>query len=213
MKDIAIYGAGGFGREVSCLLKVINDKEPTWNFVGFFDDGKPKGANTKYGKILGGMDDLNAWNTSLNVAFAIGSPSTLKKLVLRVSNPLVTFPNIIAPDVVSYGNIEEKLGHGNIVCLGCVLSCDVTIGDFNMFNGFITIGHDTCIGNYNVAMPGVKLSGEVSIGDGNLFGANSFVLQQVRIGNDVTLSPCSALLRKPKDGYTYVGNPSIMMKY
>ena len=35
VKDIAIFGAGGFGREVACLLRKINAVEPTWNFVGF----------------------------------------------------------------------------------------------------------------------------------------------------------------------------------
>lgn len=39
VKDIAIFGAGGFGREVACLLRKINAVEPTWNFVGFYDDG------------------------------------------------------------------------------------------------------------------------------------------------------------------------------
>ena len=39
MKDIAIFGAGGFGREVACLIKRINKQQPnTWNFIGFFDD-------------------------------------------------------------------------------------------------------------------------------------------------------------------------------
>ena len=45
MKDIAIYGAGGFGREVASLIKRINRIENQWNFVGFFDDdfrNKPK---------------------------------------------------------------------------------------------------------------------------------------------------------------------------
>lgn len=36
MKDIAIYGAGGFGREVASLIKRINRIENQWNFVGFF---------------------------------------------------------------------------------------------------------------------------------------------------------------------------------
>ena len=40
MKDIAIYGAGGFGREVACLLRRINEQAPQWNLRGFFDDGK-----------------------------------------------------------------------------------------------------------------------------------------------------------------------------
>ena len=34
MKDIAIFGIGGFGREVLALIKDINKVEPTWNFVG-----------------------------------------------------------------------------------------------------------------------------------------------------------------------------------
>ena len=40
MKDIAIYGAGGFGREIACLIQMINksEKKPKWNIVGFFDD-------------------------------------------------------------------------------------------------------------------------------------------------------------------------------
>ena len=39
MKDIAIYGFGGFGHEVACLIQHINEVEPTWNIVGYFDDG------------------------------------------------------------------------------------------------------------------------------------------------------------------------------
>ena len=38
MKEIAIYGAGGFGREVACLINRINEVEPAWNLVGFFDE-------------------------------------------------------------------------------------------------------------------------------------------------------------------------------
>ena len=42
MKDIAIFGVGGFGREVLALIKNINEVTPTWNIVGFFDDGYEK---------------------------------------------------------------------------------------------------------------------------------------------------------------------------
>ena len=52
IKDIAIYGAGGFGREVACLIRIINEslKEPRWNIIGFFDDGKEVGFKTEYGE-------------------------------------------------------------------------------------------------------------------------------------------------------------------
>ena len=52
MKDIAIYGAGGFGREVACMIKHINESadEPIWNLVGFFDDGKQNCTRSLYGQ-------------------------------------------------------------------------------------------------------------------------------------------------------------------
>ena len=39
-KDIIIYGAGGLGREILCL---IIKKLDEWNPIGFVDDGVPAG--------------------------------------------------------------------------------------------------------------------------------------------------------------------------
>ena len=39
MKKIAIYGAGGFGREVLTLINDINKINPQYQVIGFFDDG------------------------------------------------------------------------------------------------------------------------------------------------------------------------------
>ncbi len=63
MKDIAIYGAGGFGREVACLIRIINKKTPQWNLIGFFDDDtKLKDTKNEYGKVIGGIEELNNYN-------------------------------------------------------------------------------------------------------------------------------------------------------
>ena len=85
MKDIAIYGAGGFGREVACLLRKINEKTPTWNFIGFFDDGKELGVSNEYGTILGGINELNAITKPLAIILAIGTPEIVKKLVNAIT--------------------------------------------------------------------------------------------------------------------------------
>ena len=45
MKEIAIYGAGGCGREVACIIELINQEKRVWNFIGFFDDGIKKGCH------------------------------------------------------------------------------------------------------------------------------------------------------------------------
>ncbi len=214
MKDIAIYGAGGFGREVACLLRRINNIEPTWNIIGFFDDGKEKSSKIDGDlPVLGGIDDLNKWSTPLCVALCMGSPHTLDSVYKKILNPLIEFPNIIHPNFIISDVKTFRIGKGNIIQGGCTATVSVTIGNFNLFNGDITIGHDTTLHDFNVFMPGCRISGEVTIGNYNLFGAMSFVKQCLTIGNDVTLSPLSPLLTKPKDGNLYIGNPAKILKF
>ena len=62
-------------------------------------------------------------------------------------------------------------------------------------------------------MPSVRISGEVVIGDENLFGVSSIVVQQLKIGNEITLGPGGVLLHKPKDKSLYIGNPARLFKY
>lgn len=214
VKDIAIYGAGGFGREVACLIRLINESlpEPRWNIVGFFDDGKDVGFKTEYGEVLGNIDTLNAWNKPLDLAIAIGNPANVKGIAESIKNPYIEFPNIVAPTVTFLDLNNVELGKGNIFCTGCMVSCKVTVGDFNLFNGHIPIGHDCIVGNYNVVMPSVNISGGVEIGDCNFFGVQSVVLQYLKIGNNVRIGANSVMMRNGKDGLLYMGNPAMKMK-
>lgn len=214
MKDIAIFGAGGFGRELACLLNRINEKSPSWRLVGFFDDGVETGTKiSHHGEVLGGMDKLNDWPSPLAIAIAIGDPMALKSVRERIVNPNLFFPNIIHPDFLIADEQSFTIGQGNIIQGGCSASCDVTIGDFNVFNGSICMGHDDKIGNYNVLMPSIIVSGEVTIGEGNLIGVGSIILQQIKIGNNVRLGAGAVLMTKPKDGNTYIGNPAKKFNY
>ena len=117
MKNIAIYGAGGFGREVSCMLNIINQCESRWNLIGFFDDTKPIGYSCGYGKVLGGLEVLNMYDEPLDVIIAIASPVGVHKLVGKIKNPYIEFPNIIAPDVRFTDQNSLSLGKGNIFYL------------------------------------------------------------------------------------------------
>jgi len=216
MKDIAIFGAGGFGREVACLIKIINDskEEPEWNFIGFFDDNPElKGKHNEYGEELGGMDKLNAKKSPLSLAIAIGSPSTVKKVVSKIHNQFIDFPNLFHPKTNFFDKNNISFGRGNIICVGCSFSINVHIGDFNTFNGYVGIGHDATIGNFNSLMPAVRISGEVKIGEENFIGCAAVVLQQIAIGNKTTIGANSTVIRKTKDGNTYVGNPATKVKY
>ena len=210
MKDIAIFGAGGFGREVACLIKKINEKEPTWNFIGFFDDNEAlKGQPiSHFGTCLGGTETLIAWKKPLAVVMAIGSSIVVKKIVEKITSPNIAFPNLIHPNFTISDPETFNLGRGNIIQSNCTATCNVTIGDFNIFNGSVVMGHDVYIGNFNTFMPAVRVSGEVKIGDYNFFGVGSIILQQIKIGNKIRLGAGSVLMTKPKEGFLYLGVPA-----
>ena len=214
MKDIAIYGAGGFGKEVACMINKINEKKPIWHFVGFFDDGIPAGTQiSHFGKVLGNMTVLNQWKDELSLVFAIGSPRILNLLVNKIINPFIEFPNILHPEVAYSDKVSLKMGKGNLVTRGCSFSCDVTIGDFNQFNSISALAHDVVVGSYNVFMPLVRVSGEAQIGDNNFFGIGAIILQQIKIGNNTRIGAGSMVMSKTKDGFLYVGNPARKMNF
>jgi len=210
MKDIAIYGAGGLGREVACLINnKINENHPTWNIIGFFDDALPKGSLVShFGSVLGGIDDVNKIDRELAVVIAIGNPALIALIVEKINNPNILYPNIIHPDFKIVDSFTFCVGKGNIIQGGCVVSCDVTLGNFNILNGSVVFGHDDKIGDYNCFMPAVRVSGEVTIGCHNFFGVGAIVLQQLKIGEHVRLGAGSVLMTNPKDGKLYIGNPA-----
>lgn len=215
LSKIAIYGAGGLGREVAGGIQRINQAgKGHWQIVGYYDDNKPIGTQVShFGKVLGGMAELNAVKEPLALAIAVGTPETRKRIFESITNPNITFPNLIAPSFRVLDEKTFKMGVGNIIQDNCSVTCDVEIGSHNVFNGSNVLGHDVVVGDFNVLMPGVRISGMVSVGGCNLFGVDSVVLQKVRVGNNVTLGAGSVLMTKPKDGATYIGVPAKKFEY
>ena len=211
MKKIAIYGAGGFGREMASLIKRINKNSLTWNFVGFFDDdmkNKPKGYKNEYGEVLGSMIDLNQYQYPLSIIFAIGNPLVLKSIHDRIINQLIDFPNIIAPEAYILDEDNFSMGKGNIICSFSSMSCNVHLGDFNIFNNRVSLGHDVTVGDFNSFMTASRVSGDSKIGALNFFGVSAVVLPGTKIGKEVTVGANSVVMRNTEDGFVYIGNPA-----
>ena len=201
MKEIAI--------EVACMIRQINAERPTWNLVGFYDDDPQlQGTANPYGTVIGYIDSLNVVDRPLSVVIAIGSPTAIAGIAGRIDNPLVDFPNIIAPSAIFMDKDSVTLGKGNIIGTNSTLSCNVRIGDFNAFNGYVFVGHDVTVGSCNVIMPSCNVSGGVRMGCRNFMGVKSVVLQYISIGNDTRIGAASVVMRNTKDGLLYLGNPA-----
>jgi sugar O-acyltransferase (sialic acid O-acetyltransferase NeuD family) len=212
MEDIIVYGAGGFGREVHVLIKQINLLKPTYNMLGFVDDHPGlKGQLINGMPVLGGLDYLLAHKSPVCIAMALLNVAKLKVVQQLQLNTNLRFPNLIHPD--AYWDETNKIGTGNILCHGMKLTCNIEIGNFNAFNGNVSIGHDVILGDFNLFGPNSFIAGSVKIGNENAFAMNSSVIQQRKIGNRNTVNMNSVLIRNIRDEGVYFGVPAIKQQF
>lgn len=213
MKDIAIYGAGGFGREVVCLIEAINKDTPTWNLIGFFDDNIIKGTIINDIPVLGGEEDICNWSKELYLVLAIGSPEIKKNIFTRISNPKIFYPTLIHPSAL-LGNCKFiEIGKGCIICAGVILTVNIEVGDFVIFNLDCTVGHDSVIGSYSSFMPTVNISGEVTIGEEVYIGTGAKIINQLSIGEKVIIGAGAVVAKSLPSCCTAVGIPAKPIKY
>lgn len=212
MKKIAVFGAGGFGREVKMLIDQINEKTTTYEFVGFFDDGEPKGKMINGYPVLGGKDELNNYPEELCMAYAVGNPSTKKKIVDSITNDKISNPVLIHPNVY-VGKDDVSIGEGCIICASCVITVNIRIGRFVILNLGCTVGHDTIIEDYASFMPSVNISGEVLIKEGVYAGTGAKIINQLEIGLYTVVGAGAVVSKTLPDYCTAVGIPAKPIKF
>lgn len=213
MKDIAIFGVGGFGREVLALIKDINKVKPTWNIVGFFDDGYEKGLTINGYPTLGTAEDLNKWDKEIAIAISIGNPVIKKKILDKIHNPQVSYPTLIHPTAWIGDDDFVEIGKGCIICAGNLITTNIKIQDFVILNLGCTVGHDTVIKDYSAFMPSVNISGEVTIGEGVYVGTGAKIINQLEIGDYAIIGAGAVVAKSIPPRCTAVGVPAKPIKF
>jgi sugar O-acyltransferase (sialic acid O-acetyltransferase NeuD family) len=205
--DLAIYGAGGLGREILCLARLLG----RWNILGFIDDGLPAGTRVAGLPVLGG-EDLFSREKPLDVVIGFADPKNKAKTAERLKKiPGLNFPVLIAPD--AYVEQDAALGQGCVVGHFCFVSTGARLGEFTFLNTAAQIGHDVQTGRCCSFMPMSEVSGHVTVGSQTLFGAQSFILQGLNIGSNAVIGAGSRVLRNVPDNVTVFGSPAqVIMK-
>jgi len=210
MKKIAIFGAGGFGREVAFLIEDINKKNCQWKIIGFLDNTKKNEIINDY-KVLGGLEELNKIKEELYLVIAIGDPATKKNVVQKIKSPLVKFSTLIHPSVIISDRVE--IGEGSIICAGNIITTNIKIGKHVIINLDCTVGHDAIINDYCSLMPSVNVSGEAEIGECSFLGTGSLIINQRKIGKNVIIGAGSSVIKDIPDNCTAIGSPAKPIKF
>lgn len=212
LKEIAIFGAGGFGLEVAMLIEQINAVSHKWELIGFFDDGEPRGKIINAYPVLGGVESLNQWNYDLLLVLALGIPKTKKYVLGKIHNEKISYPVVIHPSVITGNKKYLTIGEGSIICAGTIITTNVSIGRHVILNLACTVGHETEIGDFSSFMPTCNISGEVRIGERNFWGTGAKVINKKVIGHNVIVGAGSVIVEDIPDNVKVAGVPARVIK-
>ena len=208
MRDIFVLGAGGLATEVAQLIGQINAVTPTWNFGGYVDFDSSESADLPWGDLVGDDDWLISRSSQVDVAIGVGSPKTRRKIAEKFREyPHISFPNLVHPSTLVDPDVVS-MGMGNIITRGCVFTCRIELGDFNLFNLNVTVGHHCKIGSCNVINPGCNVSGRVEMGDDILVGTGASILERKKIASEAIVGAGAVVVRDIDEPGTWVGVPA-----
>lgn len=196
---LAIYCAGGLGREVIEFARSIN----RWENIIFVDDVTGE-------KIVSGADvfrfsEVEQFRGNLEFVIANGEPAVREILYNKVKNAGYPLGTLISP----YCSILSKteIGEGCIL-YDCVISTNVHVGPNVMMNGRVLIGHDTSIGAHCVLSALSFFGGDTHIGNRVYIAPGAMIKDRIRIGDDAIVSLGAVILRNVRAMSIMVGNPA-----
>ncbi len=206
-KRIFVVGGNGFAKECVQYIR--------WNICDGLDVelGGLVGHNgyvVDFGELnnlfVGDLSEMKFGPDDYCVIGA-GYPELRRKIyndILAVGGKLC---NLFIPTVLVPVNV--KMGDGNCFVGTPLTECtDIEIGNGNLFNGNIVVGHDAKIGDFNFFGPSTHILGGVKIGNDNIIGTNAVLLAHAKIGNHNKIAPLSCVYRGCKDNCYMLGNPA-----
>jgi len=210
-KNIVLYGAGGFAREIASMIELNNrfGRGTRYHLLGYIVDEEyfKEGEIVNGYPVLGTEEWLLARKDKVVCTCAIGENTKARKEIQeRLESKGVTFETLIASDV--YVPDTTTIGAGTVIMGGNLLSVNMTIGKGVVLNARTTLGHDVSIGDYSCIMSSCNISGNVNIGSCAHIGGAAYIIPHRKIGNNSLVAAGSVVFTNVKDGTKVLGNPA-----
>ena len=199
---LALYGAGGFGREVAPLAA---------DAVFVSDDAG------EIGRVINGLPviDFDALTSprhrARKVVIAIAEPRARQTIAERCAAAGLEFGSVIAASHRSLINVQ--IAEGAILCDHTLCTADVRIGRHFHGNLYSYVAHDCVIGDFVTFAPRVSCNGRVIIEDNVYVGTNACLREGRKdhplvIGRGAVIGMGAVVTKSVAPGAVVVGNPA-----
>lgn len=204
---LAIYGAGGLGREILELARIINESQMRWSDFIFADDEVPK-PDVQNCTVMS-LEQIKKKYDDVEYTVAVGEPAIRKLIYDRLTDAGCRIATLIHPDV----RIPETtvVGDGSIISYGCFVSCNVVIGKNVLLQPSANIGHDDVIGDHCVVSTTCAMGGACILGEQAYLGLGAVVREMIHIGASSVVGMGAVVIRDVEDEAVVSGNPARKM--
>ena len=205
-KILGIFGAGGAGREVLELARIINSKTQRWQEIYFILDIEITSKEVNNVRVLSYEDFRSKYGDSSEIIVAIGEPLVREKIFNKLEQDNMKLASLIHPDV--YIPDSTTIGRGVIIQYGCFISCNVTIKDYVYIQPHCNISHDDVLQEGCIISGFVNLAGNVKIGKFTYIGLSAALKEDISIGDRSIISMGAIVYKNVPDSVVVIGNPA-----
>lgn len=205
---LAIYGCGGFGRELIAPARAALGRmhRPASDLV-FIDDAAPVdtaigGVEVRRFETLGPKDEY---------IIAVGEGRVRETLAVKCDAAGLKPFSLFADDYSE--GVDVEIAAGAVFAAQTMVTGSAQIGRHFQCNIFSYVAHDCCIGDYVTFAPRVNCNGNVHIEDFVYIGTGAMLRQgspgkPLRIGKGATVGMGAVVTKDVEPGAVVVGNPA-----
>ena len=203
---LLIIGAGGHGRELLDIVEAVNAARPTFDFLGFLDDGPGPWAlvGRRDASVLGPVDRLA--DLDAQYAIGIGSPEARCRIDEQATRSGAEAATLVHPQATAASDV--RTAPGLVMAAGSRITTNVTVGRHVHLNLNATLSHDCEVGSYSVLNPGAHVNGGVGLGASVVVGSGAVVREGCRVGDGTVIGAGAVVITDLPAGVTAVGVPA-----
>ena len=205
----AIYGTGGFAREV---IPILNEQYPNDDniFVVHKEYLTSEKSINGY-SVMSYEDFIDIPSKEKSITVAISDASIRSRVSTMINQDGIRQSSIISNKSVMMD--EVSISNGAIICPFVTLTSNIRVGQNFHANIYSYVAHDCIIGDNVTFAPSVKCNGNVIIEDNVYIGTGAIIKQgksnnPIILGANSIISAGSFVTRNVQESTTVYGNPA-----
>jgi len=200
-KNLAIYCAGGLGKEIYDLA--VRNYADKYSEIFFVDDNLQE--DSFYGTKIEKFEDLTV-NDNIEFSIANGEPFIRQTLAEKIKSAGFSLATLV--DKTAVVSPSATLSDGVTVNADSFVSSNTIIAENTYLQQLSTIGHDVLIGANCVISSLCQVSGQCAIGDAVYVGVGSCIREGVSVGGGSIIGMGSFVHENIDELVVAYGNPA-----